>query len=310
MADDQNKVHEDGPREFSDGAIRRFLLGALGASQQALFEQRLMIDDDLDAVVSRLECELADDYAFDRLNHGDRKSFEKYYLASPDRQRTLLVSSVLRERFGGTHTQQPATISERLRSRFTLRQPVLRVAFALLILCVLIATAWLVTKESRLAIRFIPRRTPAAPTPRTQREAAHPPNLTETPVHREDPSPAQVHGPEASPVVASFVLSPNRREAETMPIVNLRESKPDVVRLQLVLPTNVLGTYRAELKTDDGQTVFAAESLTSDGIPPAIVFDVPAGVLRSGNYQIELTRVSDGSKENVARYYFIVQNLD
>lgn len=310
MADDQNKLHEDGRREFSDDAIRRFLLGALAASLQPFFERRLLIDDELDARVSRLECDLADDYAFDRLNSGDRDLFEKHYPASPDRQRTLLVSSVLFDRFGGAHTQQRATIGDRLKSQFSLRAPVLRVVFGLLILCVLIATVWLVTKESRLAIRFIPRRTPAAPSPRAPREAAHPSNPTQTPVHREDPSPAQAHEPKAPPVVASFVLTANRREAATIPVVNLRESKPDVARLQLVLPTNVLGPYRAELRTDNGQTVLVAESLTTDRNAATVVFDVPAGVLKTGNYQIELTRVIDGSKENVARYYFLVQIAD
>lgn len=174
----------------------------------------------------------------------------------------------------------------------------------------LIATAWLVTKESRLAKRFIPQRTPAAPNPRTPREAAHPPNLTETPIHREDPSPAQTHEPEGPPVVASFVLTPNRREAATIPVVNLRENKPAIARLQLALPTSAFGKYQAELRTDDGQTVFVADSLTADGSAATIVFDVPAGVLKTGNYQIELTRVVDGSKESVAHYYFLVQIAD
>lgn len=307
MAEDQDKFHQGRRREFSDDAIRRFLLGALAASQQPLFEQQLIVDDDLDARVRRLECDLADDYAFDRLNPVDRKLFEKHYLASPDRERTLLVSSVLRERFGSARPPQCATIGERLKSRLSLRQPVLKVAFAILILCVLIATVWLVTKESRRASLFIPVRTPAAPSPRTPREAAHPPNLTAAPTHREDPSPAPAHEPA---VVASFVLTPNRREAATVPIVNLRESRPDVARLQLALPTNVSGKYRAELRTDDGQAVFAAESLTTDGSAATIVFDVPAGVLKTGNYQIELTRVNDGSKENVAHYYFLVQMPD
>lgn len=310
MADDQDKSHDGGRREFSDDAIRRFLLGALAASQQPLFEQRLIIDDHLDARVSRLECELADDYAFDRLNPGDRKLFDRYYLASPGRQHTLLVSTVLRDRFGRAHAKHRATLSERLKSQFTLRQPVFRVAFALLILCALTATVWLVTKESRLVKRFIPVRTPAPPSPRTPREAAHPSNPNQSPVHREDPSPAQTHEPEASTAVASFVLSPNRREAATIPVVNLRESKPEVVRLQLVLQSTVLAKYRAELRTDDGQTVFAAESLTADGTAATIVFDVPAGMFKTGNYQIELTQVIDGSKENVARFYFLVQIAD
>ncbi len=307
MADDRDQFHESGPREFSDDAIRRFLLGALAASQQPLFEQRLIIDDDLDARVSRLEYELADDYAFDRLNPADRKLFERYYLASPDRKYTLLVSSVLRDRFAGARTRQRLTIGERLKFRFILRRPVLRVVFALLILCVLIGTVWLVTKDSRIAKRLLPTRTPSAPGPRAPREAAHPSNPTQTPVHREDPSPPQIHEPGAP---ASFVLSPNRREAATIPVVDLREGKPDVVRLQLVLKTIEVGTYRAELRTDDSQSVFTAEALATDGIAATLVFDVPARVLKTGNYQIELTRVGDGSKEIVASYYFLVQIPD
>jgi hypothetical protein len=309
MANDHDQFHESGPREFSDDAIRRFLLGAMGASQQPLFEQRLMIDDDLDARVSRLEYELADDYAFNRLNPADRKLFERHYLASADRKHTLLVSSVLHDRFAGARIKQRFTMGERLKSRFTLHQPVLRVVFGLLIMCLLLGTVWLVTKDSRIAKRFIPTRTPSSPGPAAPRQAGHSSNPTQTPVHREDSSPPQTHEPGA-PVVTSFVLSPNRREAATIPVVNLRESKPDVVRLQLVLKTIVVGTYRAELRTDDGQSVFSAESLAMDGSTAPIDFEVPARLLKTGNYQIELTLVSSGSKETVASYYFLVQIAD
>src|SRR5438552_16173724 len=99
MADNNNQFYEGGPGEFSDETIRRFLLGGLSASEQPLFEQRLFTDDGLDARVRLAEFDLADDYAFERLNASERSLFEEKFLLTSDRRQNLEVSRVLRDRF-------------------------------------------------------------------------------------------------------------------------------------------------------------------------------------------------------------------
>ena len=80
------------------------------------------------------------------------------------------------------------------------------------------------------------------------------------------------------------------------------------MRLQLALKVNQPGPYRAELLTVAGQSVFSAESITAaDNGSARIDFDVPAHLLKTGNYQISLGRDNAGAKENTGSYYFRVQ---
>jgi len=55
-------------------------------------------------------------------------------------------------------------------------------------------------------------------------------------------------------------------------------------------------------------TVFKAEPIKPGGNEGAVIdFDVPARLLVTGDYQIELSRGNDGAKEIVASYYFRVK---
>ena len=88
MAEDHDHLHENGSGDFPDDAIRRFLFGRLSALEQPAFEQCLFADDSLNARVRLAELELADDYAYGRLDHAERELFEEKVLVSADRRRT------------------------------------------------------------------------------------------------------------------------------------------------------------------------------------------------------------------------------
>src|SRR6266446_7528188 len=94
-----HKFDRDDTQGFSEETIRRFLLGSLRASEQPLFEQRLMSDVALDARARLVELDLADDYACGRLTTPDRKLFEQRFLVTVGRQRKLRVSKLLHDRF-------------------------------------------------------------------------------------------------------------------------------------------------------------------------------------------------------------------
>lgn len=314
MADNHNHFHENGSPEFSDEAIRRFLLGALSTSQQPLFEQRLIADDGLDARLSLLEVELADDYAFGRLSAADQTRFEEKFLLTSDRRQTLEVSMALRERFSSPTAaaiaarSKRATIAERLKHLLGLDRPAWRIAFGVLILAILFATAWLTIREPRIVKRFIPRRAPARPTPGATSEAHHPSDKLSAPAHGEASPTMPVHEPTVLTVVLGPALSASN---ETMPTVSLPKIRPEIVRLQLTLLRDQPGVYRAELRAVGGQTVFKAGPIKPGGNEGAVIdFDVPARLLITGDYQIELSRGHEGSKETVASYYFRVQIAD
>jgi hypothetical protein len=305
---------EDGNNaiEFSDDAIRRFLLGRLSASEQPAFEQRLFSEDSLDARVRLAELDLADDYAYGRLNHTERELFEEKFLVTKDRRRKAEVSRTLRERFAIPAPVEETRTSfiERLRSLPDFNRPAWRYAFGVVIFMLLMGTVWVaVKKESRLkeeiARRLNPRR---SPTPTVPLESNHPAN-TSVPEHQMSPSPMPVHDQSApaQPAVVIVALTPAGSPDSDAPSIDLPKDSQDIVRLQLALKVNQPGAYRAELLTADAQSVFSAESIKAwDSGQVQLDFDIPAPLLKTGNYQIRLSRDKAGAKENVANYYFRV----
>jgi hypothetical protein len=309
MADKNEQFGKDNSSEFSDEAVRRFLLGRLSASEQPLFEQRLFTDNGLDARVRLAELDLADDYAFERLSTQERKFFEERFLLTAKRQQSLQVSEVLRDRFATSAAARSAkTVAKKLRYLFGLDRPAGRLAFSVLILLVLFATAWLVIKERRIAVQIVnqivPRRSPPQSAPV---KAGHPTN-TSMPEHQISPSPMPVHDPAtASPVVVSIALAPSASpQTNEMTTLSLPKGDRDVVRLQLALKPDQTGPYRAELLTNEGSSVCAADSLKPTDARAGIDFDVPARLLKPGDYQVRLGHAGNQRTEGETRYYFRV----
>jgi hypothetical protein len=308
MLEDRNNAIE-----YSDDAIRRFLLGRLSASEQPAFEQRLFSEDGLEARVRLAELDLADDYAYGRLNDTEHELFEARFLVSADRRRKVEVSRTLRERFaiaapvGKTRT----SFIERLRSRPYFNRPAWRYAFGVVIFMLLMGTVWVaVKKESRLKEEITRRLSPRrSPTPTLPLESNHPLN-TSAPEHQVSPSPMPVHD-QSAPTQPAFVivaLTPAGSPDNEAPSVDLPKGSQDIVRLHLALKVNEPGSYRAELLTAGARSVFSAESIKAwDSGQAQIDFDVPARSLKTGNYQIRLSRDNTGAKENVGSYYFRVR---
>jgi len=304
--------------EFSDDAIRRFFFGRLSLAEQTTFEERLFTDDILEARVRLAEFDLADDYALERLSAADREAFEEKFLLTAERKRQLNVSTALRDRFASTSTAPTtapngakASISEKLRRLFGLNQRAWRLAFGVTILVVLVGMVWLLVKEPRLKegikATIFNRRAPA-PAPSMPRMAEHSNNTSSMPEHHTTPSPMSPHEPTASPVILSVELfSDASRERDKIPLIDLPKGEHDIVRLQLALKLNHTGSYRGDLLTVDDQSIFSAQTLqASDTDAGQVDFDVPAALLKTGDYRVSLSRADDGSKRAVASYYFRV----
>jgi hypothetical protein len=305
--------------DFSDEAIRRFLFGRLGPAERSTFEEHLFTDDRLEARVRLAEFDLADDYAFARLGAVDREAFEQKFLLSAGRKRKLNVSTALRDRFASASTAATnasngvrASIGERLRLLFGLDQRAWRFALGVVIVVALVGSVWLFVRGPRIKedikARIFNRRAPA-PAPGTPRMAEHSNNTTSPPEHQTTSSPLPPHEPTASPVILSADLFPEAsRDGDKLPRLNLANGAPDIVRLQLALKPNQTGTFRAELLAIDDQSIFSAQSLQSTGAAAGKVdFDIPAALLKTGDYHVKLRRADGGSKGSVGSYYFRVQ---
>ena len=289
--------------QFSDDSIRRFLLGRLQDSEQTIFEEQLFTNGDLEARLRLAEFELADDYAFKRLTESETKAFRERYLLTTDRNQKLNVSQAIRERFLTEPVDEiKPTVSQRLMPWFDLRRPAWRYAFATLIVVLILGTVFLVTKEPQIVKKFLPDRFKprphASPTPQMMNHSTG----SSSPVH-DEPSPPAV--PHESPLDVSLTATSSMDQS---PVITLPVGENAVVRFQLLIRDGAQGAYRVDLGTTSGETLFSAESLKPFGARPAsISFDVPARVLKSGQYQIRLTRVDDQGKPQVSQYYFRVQ---
>jgi len=315
MAGNSEQFSRESSSEFTDDAIRRFLLGQFSAAELSKFEKRLFEDDGLETRVRLAEYELADDYAFNRLALPEKTLFEQKFLLSTDRERKLRVSKALRDRFASVTAAVPfgekTRITERVRDLFAFTQPARRFAFGVVILLLLIGTLWMALRGSGIMRKFIARRPPAAtPTPVASPRAAH--HASPILSHHETSSPPMPSEPPEPPAKVEpaviIVLSPaSSMESRQSPLINLPSSEQDIVRLTLSVKPIQAGTLRADLLTSDGQYVFNGQSLKTDDTDGFKVYlDVSARLLKSGEYQIKLTPAEDFG-EQVLTYYFRVQ---
>jgi hypothetical protein len=293
---------QDNFQQFSDDSIRRFLLGQLPASEQAIFEERLFTDGELEGRVRLAEFELADEFAFKRLPASEAQSFRERYLLTADRNHKVNVSQAIRERFMplSISAAKPA-MSQRLMAMFDLRRPVWRYAFAAAILILILGTVFLVTKEPQIVRRFIPDRFKSkphmSPTPQLMNHST----TSSSPAHVEQSQPEPPH---ELPLTVSLTATTALDQA---PLVTLPAGENASIRFQLSIAEDG-GSYRGDLLTASDETLFSAESLKPYGTgPSAIDFEVPARVLKSGQYQIRLVRVDDTTKQEGSQYYFRVQ---
>lgn len=300
MSDNRNKFTQSSS-EFSDDAIRRFLLGQLNVAEQLVFEQCLFTRDELEARVRLAEFDLTDDYVYERLPRTDEERVRRNFLLSADRQRAVAVSKALRSCFAPKAESQ-GSIVQRLRHQFGVNQPVWRYAFAGLLLMLVFATVWRGIREPRLVEQVIPKRVAPKPASTQTPQETHHPATSSSSAHVEQSPVMPAHQ-----AVVLNVLLDSKSTSDNPAIVNHpRKDDVGVVRFQLVLEHNQQGPYRAELFTANGESIFSADSLEpADG--SKISFDVSAGLLKSGDHQVKLTRISNGSSEVVPSYYFRVQ---
>jgi len=78
-----------------------------------------------------------------------------------------------------------------------------------------------------------------------------------------------------------------------------------MVRLQLVLKENHFASYRAELQTPEGATVFSKQTLkaTTAGSQSVVVLEIPARTLESKHYVLVLYSVEKSKTDEPAAEY-------
>jgi hypothetical protein len=274
--------------EFSDDAVRQFLLGQLREEKRAAFEFSIFFNRSLEQRARLAEVALADEYVKGTLPAKERHAFVENFPVSAARVRQIEVSTALHERYA---VISPSASRQTFAS---FAHPVWKLAFATMILIMLFATIWLATKEPRIVRRFIPHRiSPAAATTPTPQVAHHATEASKPRTHRED-SPA----PPSHEAATNAIVLDSTTTAENAPVVTLATIHENDIRVQLILPETSQSTYRAELTSVAGEFVYSEEGLSVDAAANRVNFDIPIEHLTAGDFQIKLTRTSDGKQAN------------
>jgi hypothetical protein len=276
-----------GQPQFSDAAIRQFLLGRLRESDRVAFERALFLDSSLEERTRIHEIALADDYAMRRLRSKELKAFVERFSFSTARRNQMEVSRALSECFS------PAN-AYRANARQKFEHSGWKIAFATMILIMMFATIWVATKERRLVGRLMPQRShPATPTAPAPGVAHHAESASERPAHREDSPEPPAH--EAA--TDAIVLDATTTE-ENAPILTFATVHDQNVRVQLILSEAAQSTYCAELIKSTGEVLLSKAEIAVDANADRVTLDIPRENLAAADFQIKLTRTSDGKQAN------------
>ena len=282
---------------FSDGTIRRFLLAQLSASEQSAFEAALFTNSQLEPRVRLSEIELIDDYAADRLRAKHCAAFHEQFLVTAGRQKKLEVSNALRRNvIGQTFSQAAPSAAKQL---FNWPRLGWRIAFTLVGLIVLFASALVIRREPQLVRGIIPKRfRPVAVATPTPQAAHHSANSSQSPVHRDEPPSLPAH--EAAPQM--IVLRPG--VTTEAPVFTRTYDSSNVVRLELTLERSESATFSIVVTTSGGEVVHNVPGIYVEHAD-RMDFDVQVERLKAGDCQVTLTRIS-GEPGVVGTYYFRV----
>jgi hypothetical protein len=292
---------EDKQQMFSDDAIRGFLLGSLNSTDQSRFEHSLFIDDTLEERVRLAELELSDDYTANRLSRADRDLFRKRFLLTAERERKLEVSRALHHNFAVPDSIARATFWQNAVSIFDIRRHAWKYAFAALALMLLLLTTALLVKKDQPRWYVYPFKPPkagpkasAASTPRMMGHS----NNAPAPSHSETSPALPLH----EGLTTSVVLQTDT-PLESAPTIS---ASGDNVTVQLTLDAPVVESYEVNVMTMAGESVFSSDVLKrSEG--QTLGFEVPTDSLKTGDFQVILTRVDGDSKQIAGTYYFRVR---
>lgn len=288
---------------MTDHAIRRSLLGRADALEQAEFEALLMLDDRFERRVHRLELELADDFSFGRLSSEEEQLFKTHFLVTPDRVRELAVSEALREVITSESTSRTSAAGHRWNLRslnfFAFDRPFASAALGGIALLIFGALFWLSQKAPPVRPPAISKRQAAAS---PDRQYAHPVVSPDPKDNSENDRPPQQQIP-------TIALEPENR-SESQQSVQLSSAGPASVRLELLVDANDApgATYEAKLMSADGvQVATFSELKIQPGSQSKVVIDLPGHNLKTGDYLIELRRVSEADTSKTERYSFVVK---
>jgi hypothetical protein len=318
-------------------AIRRYLLGDISDEERQQIECRILTDGEYFGQVSVLEEELVDEYVRGKLSAKEQRKFEYYFLSNSEGVEQVRLATDLRtyalktrpseSRHPGAERVEPTVRQFRLLDYFRPGVSVNRYALAVLILLFLLAGSWLIInlRQSQNQVAQLRAQSPVA-TAREQElqerlaeQQARNDRLVED-LKREQDQRAKLEqellatkgsqkNSQEQNTLAAIILTPGRVRGSSNSSKLVIRPTVERVQFQLVLRADSYDSFKASLKTGNGQVVRTSAPLKAQSLGRRKVVQVslPANLLSSGDFLLQLQGTAgDGNYEEAGNYYFRV----
>ncbi|MFN0084131.1 MAG: hypothetical protein ACKVX9_01980 [Blastocatellia bacterium] len=296
--------------------MKQYLLGSAAPNEQEDLERGLLTDRTLLEQLEMAEEELIDEYLCDELSGEERARFDAHFLQAPERQERLVFARAF-NRYLKTHPRvvsKPAARPAPARANPRTRPRMAAYAMAAMLLVTGGFAIRLMGKMNQLQRELSDARAQAS------RSSDLPPDAQLIREQRNtlasEVARLAENAPPASGQAAmlSVSLAPGRlRDSSPEATTSIDLSRGGLaIRATLLPGDNADDQYEARLRTASGRELLSWKALraTAKGREKAVVIDLPAVLLVSGNYNIELIGSSTAEKtETRQQFYFrVVKN--
>ena len=301
--------------------ILDYLLGILPEAETESLDEMSLADNDFAARLDTAENELVDSYARGELSGDALAAFQAHYLASPRRRQKAAFAQTFR---GALQNRQvhalpngvSALAASYSRSRFLPAQWAIAAAVSLMIL----AGGYLIVQNARLRYEVAQARSEQHALQQREQDLqgrlarqSTSGDETATELARVQERLKQLEqqlsgeSPARTDVqLIAFNLSPQGRGPGKVPSLQIPKGT-DLVVLSLELEVNDFPAYQAALKDPQTGGISWRGKASPDGQGNSLLVAVPAGVLKSQIYLLELSGISaSGAREAVGDYPFRV----
>jgi len=307
--------------------LTEYLLGESPESETERLDELSLSDDGFVDQLRAIEDDLVDSYLRGELTADSLSKFNSYYLASPLRREKVKVAKSLLtftdKVAAGSQVKEPVKAPREKRSLagfFALPRLTLQWGFAAAALLFLITAGYLAFENVRLR-RHIGQ-TQAERTALEQREQTLKGELetertNDTAIQQElaqvrerlaQLAQQQSITQPAKPIVVAFALSPQTRGTSQIPNIAV-PVEANALALKLDVEATGFPVYQAALKSPaTGETIWRSGRLKVNSSDGALRVSVPAKLLKSQNYVLELSGISArGQPDNAGSYSFRIR---
>ncbi len=322
---------------INDELIVGYLLGDLPEGKQSEIEDRAFQDEQYLQEILAAESDLIDEYVRGELSGPARRQFESRFLASAERRRKVefarALTSVAPEFAVTEKSIRPAPVSWPGTLAAFLRglNPAAKFSLAAAALIIVIGGSWLAAESLRMRSELSELR--AEQQSREREQQAFHQQIADEQARREELS-AQLQREReqrersqqligelqreleesatqpSQPAVVSLALWPGiSRSGGARPKLALPQAARRV-QIQIgVEPEDEYQSFRAELRAPGGQPIWTQDSLSARRVRAgrAVILNLPANVLKAGEYELVLKGVTGkGTTEDIGYHYFDV----